>query len=351
MSQSGMAAEAHGHGVIVVHQESEWVEALAPWLADGIRAGLRAVVVVTADHEAMLRQGLTVVGVDISAAEASGRYQYLDVQATASAFVGDGAVDATAFRALARSILEGPERDARPESEDEALAAGAASGIRMVGEAAALMVSRGEERAALDIERLCQELTASQPVSLHCVYAADVLSPADLGLVRQVFDLHTAVFVGGAVAAPFTPSSAGAVVATPVDHRVELFPGVPQSIAKARRFVADSLETHHPPGVVLDCSLIASEMATNAYRHADGSPFRVGVRLVPGRVRITVEDTSITPPSMPHPLEHDEGGRGVAIIDALSDRWGADSLPSGKVVWAEVLTASSSRPASEAQRA
>ena len=166
MSQSGMAAEAHGHGVIVVHQESEWVEALAPWLADGIRAGLRAVVVVTADHEAMLRQGLTVVGVDISAA--------------------------------------------------------------------ALMVSRGEERAALDIERLCQELTASQPVSLHCVYAADVLSPADLGLVRQVFDLHTAVFVGGAVATPFTPSSAGAVVATPVDHRVELFPGVPQSIAKAR---------------------------------------------------------------------------------------------------------------------
>ena len=124
-----------------------------------------------------------------------------------------------------------------------------------------------------------------------------------------------------------------------------------QSIAKARRFVANSLETHHPPGVVLDCSLIASEMATNAYRHADGSPFRVGVRLVPGRVRITVEDTSITPPSMPHPLEHDEGGRGVAIIDALSDRWGADSLPSGKVVWAEVLTASSSRPASEAQRA
>ena len=100
----------------------------------------------------------------------------------------------------------------------------------------------------------------------------------------------TAAAVSGAGAAPSTPSAAGAVVATSVDHRVELFPGVLQSIAKVRRFVADSLDEHHPLGVVLDCSLIASEMATNAYRHADGSPFRVGVRLVPGRVRITVED-------------------------------------------------------------
>ncbi len=348
MSQSDMAADAHGHGVIVVHQESEWVEAVAPWLADGIRAGLRAVLVVTAEHEAMLRQGLTDVGVDIAGAEASGRYQYLDVQAAASAFVDDGVFDADAFRAVVRSILEGPEPATRPGSEGAGLVASAPSGIRMVGEVAALLVSRGEEPAALEIERLSQEMTASQPVSLQCVYAAHVLSPADLGLVRQVFDLHTAVAIDGAGAAR---SAAGAVVARPVDHRVELFPGVPQSIAKVRRFVTDTLDRHHPLEVVLDCSLIASEMATNAYRHADGSPIRVGVRLAPGRVRITVEDTSITPPSMPHPLEHDEGGRGVAIIDALSDRWGADSLPSGKVVWAEVLTASRSVAASEAQRA
>ncbi|MEO5745896.1 MAG: MEDS domain-containing protein [Terracoccus sp.] len=348
MSQCDMAAEAHGHGVIVIHQESGWVGAVAPWLADGIRAGLRAVAVVTPEHEAMLRQGLTDVGVDSSAAEASGRYQYLDVQAAASAFVDDGVFDSDAFRGVVRSILEGPAPATRAGSKGAALVASAPSGIRMVGEVAALLVSHGEERAALDIERLCREMTSSQPVSLQCVYAADVLSPTDLGLVRQVFDLHTTVAVEGAGAALSTP---GAVLARQEDHRVELFPGVPQSIAKVRRFVTDTLDRHHPLGVVLDCSLIASEMATNAYRHADGSPFRVGVRLVPGRVRITVEDTSITPPSMPHPLEHDEGGRGVAIIDALSDRWGADSLPSGKVVWAEVLTASRSLAASEAQRA
>ncbi len=343
MSQSGMAVETHGHGVIVFHQESQWVGAVAPWLADGIRAGLRAVVVTTAAHEAMLRRGLTDDGVDIAAAEASGRYQYLDVQAAASAFVDDRVFDEVAFRAVVRGILEGPEPAARPGSDGAA----ASAGIRMVGEVAALMVSLGAEPAALDIEALCQEMTTTQPVSLKCVYSADVLSPADLGLVRQVFDLHTEV----SVTSDRGEATLSSVTAGAVERRVELFHGVPQSISKVRRFVADTLDRQHPLAVVIDCSLIASEMATNAYLHAGGSPFRVGVQLVPGRVRITVEDTSVTPPSMPQPLEHDEGGRGVAIIDALSDSWGADTLPSGKVVWAEVLTGSSATGAPEAQRA
>ncbi|OFE15871.1 hypothetical protein BA895_04995 [Humibacillus sp. DSM 29435] len=346
MSHSGMAVDTHGHGVIVFHQASEWVGAVVPWLADGIRSGLRVVVVVTASHDSLLRQGLTDIGVDIAAAEASGRYQYLDVQAAASAFVDDNVFDEAAFRAVVRGILDGPE----PATPTGGAGAAVSAGIRMVGEVSALMVSRGGERVALDIEALCQEMTTTQPVSLRCVYAADVLRPADLGLVRQVFDLHTEVSVTPD-AAVVAPVSEDFVVARDVEHRVELFHGAPQSIAEVRRFVTDTLDREHPLAVVLDCSLIASEMATNAYVHAGGSPFRVGVQLVPGRVRITVEDTSVTPPSMPQPLEHDEGGRGVAIIDALSDSWGADALPSGKVVWAEVLTSPGSSAASKAQRA
>ena len=32
----------------------------------------------------------------------------------------------------------------------------------------------------------------------------------------------------------------------------------------------------------------------------------------------------------------DTSGRGVAIIEALSERWGYSAVPGGKVVWAEL---------------
>ena len=37
------------------------------------------------------------------------------------------------------------------------------------------------------------------------------------------------------------------------------------------------------------------------------------------------------------PTSHEMGGRGMAIVDALSQRWGCDELPAGKVVWAELI--------------
>ena len=67
-----MAVHAHGHGVIVFHHESEWVEAVAPWLADGIRSGLRVVVITTPERDGLLRRALTDAGVDLATAESSG---------------------------------------------------------------------------------------------------------------------------------------------------------------------------------------------------------------------------------------------------------------------------------------
>jgi hypothetical protein len=36
------------------------------------------------------------------------------------------------------------------------------------------------------------------------------------------------------------------------------------------------------------------------------------------------------------PSRDEMTGRGMAIVDALSRRWGCDTLPAGKVVWAEL---------------
>ena len=55
-----------------------------------------------------------------------------------------------------------------------------------------------------------------------------------------------------------------------------------------------------------------------------------------GAVRITVSDNG---PGAAEALAFeplDVGGRGLAIVSDVADRWGCDAVPGGKVVWAEL---------------
>jgi anti-sigma regulatory factor (Ser/Thr protein kinase) len=86
--------------------------------------------------------------------------------------------------------------------------------------------------------------------------------------------------------------------------------------------------------------LLVSELVTNAVRHA-GSPLTVAVSIGRAAVRVEVRDRSPRLPALreQHKAE-DEWGRGLVLVDALANRWGAERLPSGKRVWFELDLAS-----------
>ena len=91
--------------------------------------------------------------------------------------------------------------------------------------------------------------------------------------------------------------------------------------------------------IACDAELIVSELVTNAVTAGAAVPFpaRVGLYLAADTDRLTllVWDSSPQPP-VRRPHDHDAvAGRGLEIIEALSDRWGW-SVPGdrGKVVWA-----------------
>ncbi|WP_405643784.1 ATP-binding protein [Streptomyces sp. NBC_00019] len=89
---------------------------------------------------------------------------------------------------------------------------------------------------------------------------------------------------------------------------------------------------------------IVAELAANAVAHGrvPGRDFELRLALVTGSVRVEVTDTRAErrPPApdavrMPGPLEAD--GRGLALVDALADRWEVlDREPPAKTVRAEV---------------
>ncbi len=118
-----------------------------------------------------------------------------------------------------------------------------------------------------------------------------------------------------------------------------MFLPVSQSVGASRNFVGAALRRLGADHVVYDATVIVSELATNALRHAR-SPFRVSVDESPGLVCISVQDVgdgeAVLPTSAPD--DHAIDGRGMAIIDALSHSWGYDAVEDGTVVWAQLTS-------------
>jgi anti-sigma regulatory factor (Ser/Thr protein kinase) len=114
---------------------------------------------------------------------------------------------------------------------------------------------------------------------------------------------------------------------------VHTWPGEPGSIAAARHFVAEAV-TGVSAELLDILVLLVSELATNSVVHA-ASPFRVRVEVGDRAVRIEVHDLDSGRIEIAHATPEDLHGRGLSIVDVLSDDWGVirSADESGKTVW------------------
>ncbi|MCX4698286.1 ATP-binding protein [Streptomyces sp. NBC_01352] len=104
---------------------------------------------------------------------------------------------------------------------------------------------------------------------------------------------------------------------------------------------------HHLRHHSYEVRLCASELVTNAIDHlGEGTPVTVRViGTAHGHVRVEVTDPD--PRALPvllHATDTDESGRGLALLDALAQRWGVEQLADRKTVWCE-LAGQAQRPA------
>jgi anti-sigma regulatory factor (Ser/Thr protein kinase) len=120
-----------------------------------------------------------------------------------------------------------------------------------------------------------------------------------------------------------------------------LLPFAASSVGVARgRLVSDLIEASVCGAAITDAALVLSELLSNALRHATplpGSGLRVAWRLDAGSVRVQVSDGGAqTLPELGEPNPSTTGGRGLRIVDRLSQCWGTRSEDEGTTVWAEV---------------
>jgi anti-sigma regulatory factor (Ser/Thr protein kinase) len=81
--------------------------------------------------------------------------------------------------------------------------------------------------------------------------------------------------------------------------------------------------------------LLVSELVTNAVVHAK-SDLEVVMRHTPQLLRVEVHDRDPRRVAALAWTQDQERGRGVALVEALSDVWGTDDEQIGKVIWFEV---------------
>ncbi|MGA5123714.1 ATP-binding protein [Streptomyces pseudogriseolus] len=118
-----------------------------------------------------------------------------------------------------------------------------------------------------------------------------------------------------------------------------VLPCRPESVHRARAFVADVLETWGIRSLTEDGEVIVSELLTNTLDHTTCPMARVVIeRCTDDVIRIEVADGSHTRPQLAVDDADAESGRGLFLVDALSWRWGCDEYDWGKSTWAELRT-------------
>jgi anti-sigma regulatory factor (Ser/Thr protein kinase) len=120
------------------------------------------------------------------------------------------------------------------------------------------------------------------------------------------------------------------------------FPNTPGSVTSARRFVQERLDGT-PPEVADAVTVMTSELATNSIRHAE-TDFEVGIDLTPAAIRVEVTDGGDGEPVVRAPEPTAPSGRGLYIVEQLSDDWGIRPAPDGdaKTVWFTIAIGSNS---------
>lgn len=116
-------------------------------------------------------------------------------------------------------------------------------------------------------------------------------------------------------------------------HAEVTLPAEASSVPTARHFVESVLTGWGLPDQGWTAALLISELSANCTLHARTS-FTVSVDLHDDEVRLAVTDGSVRAPAVRDYGTTATTGRGLRLVEELSNGWGVDLRGDGKTVWA-----------------
>jgi len=107
----------------------------------------------------------------------------------------------------------------------------------------------------------------------------------------------------------------------------------PSSVPTGRAWAVETLRAWSCDAHLDAVRLATSELVGNGVRHAR-TELELVLSLDAGELRVSVRDGAPGPISCGVPDVHAGSGRGLALVERISDRWGVDPTDDGKTVWA-----------------
>lgn len=150
----------HAHLVHFYDDDSFLAEQVARFVAAAMGKGNAAVVIATEQHRTAIGARLTQRGFDVADTERRGTYLAIDAAATLQKFMVGGQPDRARFVATVRPLIENANRNAGREDAQAAA----------FGEMVALLWRDGNQRAAIELERMWNDLSQLCKFSLLCGY-------------------------------------------------------------------------------------------------------------------------------------------------------------------------------------
>lgn len=109
----------------------------------------------------------------------------------------------------------------------------------------------------------------------------------------------------------------------------------PRSAGEARHFVAGRVSDVLPSEVAEVAVLLTSELVTNVIVHAR-TPMRLSLDVDSSALRVAIADDAPRAPVRRAGGETRLTGRGMHLVETLSNQWGIEPTPNGKTVWFEL---------------
>jgi CheY-like chemotaxis protein len=163
------------HEAFFYSDDESFLDHVSPFIGAALRHGAAAIVIATVSHRDSLLARLQASGVKVGAAIVEGRYLPLDAAETLPACMVNGVVDSVRFQKTLSNLIVAAAQAARKHHLP----------VTIFGECVQLLWAQGRLDAAIQLEKVGNELIKTYSVDILCGYP---LSSFQGGIGSHVFD-------------------------------------------------------------------------------------------------------------------------------------------------------------------
>jgi hypothetical protein len=175
------------HHEVGFYSDDRWfLDDVTQFIGSALQVGNAAVVVATESHRDSILRRLQAQGLDMDAAIAENRYIAMHAADTLSMYLVDGIPNSVRFIEAFGNLILTVENAAKAEHPR----------VAVYGEGVHLLWTQGNAEAAIQVEKLCNQLTRLYNVDIFCGYSlGSVPGGMDSHIFQRIRAEHSAVYV------------------------------------------------------------------------------------------------------------------------------------------------------------